>query len=79
MEERREIAAACTERLGLTAPLLVDRMKNAADHAYSAWPERLYVVARGGEIVYAGGKGPYGFKPAELEAFLEEYLPGQGA
>jgi len=75
LSERRALAAECVEQLGLTAPLLLDGMDNAADRAYQAWPERLYVVAPGGEIVYQGGKGPYGFQPDELEAFLQGYLP----
>jgi hypothetical protein len=47
-------------------------MENDADRAYQAWPERLYVVGTDGRIRYQGGKGPYGFSPAELERFLEE-------
>lgn len=73
-EERRELARTCAERLGLTAPLYLDGMDNAVEKAYQAWPERLFVVSTEGRIVYLGGKGPYGFKPAELEAFLAEYL-----
>ena len=59
------------DRLGLTTPIRIDGMENDADRAYNAWPERLYVVSEEGRIVYQGGKGPYGFKPEELEAFLE--------
>jgi hypothetical protein len=76
LAERRAAALACVERLGLSVPVLLDGMDNAASRAFNAWPERLYVVARGGEVVYQGGKGPYGFDPAALRAFLESYLTG---
>ena len=68
--ERVELARACCERLEITVPLLLDTMENHADHVFSAWPERLYVVAGGGEVAYVGGKGPYGFDPVELRGFL---------
>jgi hypothetical protein len=29
-----------------------------------------------GNVVYAGGIGPFGFKPEELNAAIEEYLVG---
>jgi hypothetical protein len=73
-EGRRALARECAARLGLTAPVLLDGMDNGADRAYGAWPERLYVLSAEGKIVYQGGKGPYGFKPEELERFLAETL-----
>jgi hypothetical protein len=74
LSERAEVARTCAEQLGLTAPLLLDEMDNRADRAYGAWPERLYVIGRGGEVAYQGGKGPYGFSPADLEQFLHRYM-----
>jgi hypothetical protein len=62
--------------LKLDIPILIDGMDNAADHAYNAWPERLYVLSPGGSVAYKGGKGPYGFSPDELHNFLAEYLTG---
>ena len=35
-------------------PLVVDGIANAAERAFSAWPERLYVVDAAGRIVVAG-------------------------
>lgn len=72
--ERQNAAGACTATLGLTAPVLLDGMNDAVDLAYGAWPERLYVLSPEGTIVYQGSKGPYGFHPEELEAFLRDYL-----
>jgi len=50
-------------------------MDNEAEEAYFAWPERLYVVDESGRVAYKGGVGPFGFKPAELAAWLDEHYP----
>ena len=42
--------------------------------AYAAWPTRLYLVGLDGKVVYAGGLGPYDFKPEKLKAAIEKYL-----
>ena len=52
----------------------VDEMDDAVNEAYAAKPTRLYLVGLDGRVVYAGGLGPYGFKPAELGAAIEAYL-----
>lgn len=39
--------------------------------AYAAWPERLYLVDLGGRVAYAGGRGPFGFKPAQLKRAID--------
>jgi hypothetical protein len=73
--ERRAVASACAIGLRLSIPTLLDDLDNAADRAYNGWPERLYVLAADGRIAYQGGKGPYGFDPEALHAFLADYLP----
>jgi hypothetical protein len=73
-EERRQAAQVLVERLEYDLPLAIDGMDNAAEAAYSAWPERLYVVAAGGRIVYRGGLGPFGFDPDEMEKALVAHL-----
>lgn len=75
LAERAVLARECAVRLGLTAPLVLDGLDDAADRAFHAWPERLYVISGDGRIAYQGGKGPYDFKPAELAAFLEGHMP----
>jgi hypothetical protein len=69
-EDRTEVANTCATRLELTIPMLIDGMDNAVDRVFNAWPERLYVISNEGRVIYQGGKGPYGFDPAEMEAFL---------
>lgn len=49
-------------------------MDDKVNKAYAAAPTRLYFVGLDGGVVYAGGLGPFGFKPAELGAAIEEYL-----
>ena len=72
------VAAAelCADKLGLTIPTLVDGMDNAAFEAFSAWPERIYIVDGDGKIHYCGGHGPYDFKPAEARASLVDLVNG---
>ena len=73
-EERRQAVRILVERLKYDMPVAIDSMENKAEAAYAAWPERLYVVAAGGRIVYRGGLGPFGFDPQEMEKALAGHL-----
>jgi Iodothyronine deiodinase len=73
-DERRALAKVLVERLKYRLPVAIDGMDNAADKAYAAWPERMYVIGREGRIVFKGGMGPFGFKPEEAEKALAAYL-----
>ena len=46
------------------------RIDDRVGHAYSGMPDRLYLIDREGKVAYKGGRGPFGFKPAELEQSL---------
>lgn len=73
--ERMKVAGSCVKDLGLEKlPALVDRMDDAANRAYGAFPDRLYLVGRDGKIAYAGGPGPFGFKPDQLGAAIVKEL-----
>ena len=72
--ERQALATVLVDRLKYRLPLAVDGIDNAAEKAYAAWPERIYVIGRDGRIVYKGGMGPFGFKPDEAEKRLAEHL-----
>jgi type I thyroxine 5'-deiodinase len=74
-EERTELADICVTRLGIKLPALVDRFDDAVDKAYSGWPDRLYLIDREGRIAYRSNPGPFGFKPADLEAAVRAHLP----
>ena len=49
-------------------------MSNAANDAYAAWPERLYIIDEGGHISYKGGNGPFKYDPKEVRAWLAKAL-----
>jgi Iodothyronine deiodinase len=68
--ERFDVAEKCCVRLNMNIPLLVDELDDRVGRSYSGMPDRLYLIDRGGLVAYKGGRGPYGFKPAELEQSL---------
>ena len=51
-------------------PLLVDDLEDTVGRLYSGMPDRLYLLDREKTVVYKGGRGPFGFKPGELEQSL---------
>lgn len=69
-DERVGVAQACSRSLGLGMPMLVDTMDDAVGARYSGMPSRLYLIDRDGKVAYKSGRGPFGFKPAELEHAL---------
>ena len=74
LEERIEIATQMCTALKIKLPPLVDTLDDKVNKAYSAWPDRLYLVGRDGRIAYQGGPGPRGFRPDELEAAIKQEL-----
>jgi hypothetical protein len=70
LDERTSIAGQCCSKLEISMPLLVDDMNDRVGRAYSGMPDRMYVVDRDGLVVYKGGRGPFGFKPGEMEQSL---------
>ncbi len=69
-DERVQVARTCGRLLGLGFPMLVDTIDDRAGDLYSGMPGRLYVIGRDGKIAFKSGRGPYLFKPAELEQSL---------
>ncbi len=74
IEERLAVAGRCEATLQYGMRTYVDEMDDAVNKAYAAMPTRLYLIGLDGRVVYAGGLGPFGFKPVELGAAIEEYL-----
>lgn len=68
--QRVAVAGECCQALEMSMPLLVDDIDDKVGRAYSGMPDRLYVIDRDGRIVYKGGRGPFGFKPGEMEQSL---------
>lgn len=74
-EERYTIAGTCMTSLSLQRlPAVIDGIDNAVNLNYRALPDRLYLVGKDGKIAYAGGRGPRGFKPWELEEAIRKEL-----
>lgn len=71
---RNLVASKCCQALNLTMPLLVDSLDDSVNRAYSGFPDRLYLIDREGKVIYQGGRGPFGYRPRELEQCLLMYL-----
>jgi len=78
-EERVSVAQTCGKRLGLGFPMLVDTIDDAVGAQYSGMPSRLYLIDRERKVAYKSGRGPFGFKPAELEHSLILLLQEEAA
>ena len=70
LEQRVYIANDFIKRYKYPVPFGIDDMSNAAEGAYSAWPERLYVIDEHGHIAYKGGNGPFKYDPKEVRSWL---------
>lgn len=73
--ERLTVAGVCLAKLGIELPAVVDEADNHVERAYTGWPDRLYVIDRDGKVAYKSAAGPFGFKPAEVEATLKRLFP----
>lgn len=73
-EERAVLAGTCVRKLGIKIPAVVDEFGNSTEAAYTAWPDRLYLIDANARIAYKSTPGPFGFKPDELRAALVKML-----
>ncbi len=74
--EKAGVASTCVRKLGIELPALIDDFDSTTEIAYAAWPDRLYVIDRAGAVAFKARPGPFGFKPAEVEASLAALLGG---
>ena len=72
--ERDEAAKTCVVKLGIHIPAVVDDMQDSTERAYTAWPDRLYVVDREGRVAYKSKAGPFGFDPAAMAKTLSSLV-----
>jgi thiol-disulfide isomerase/thioredoxin len=70
LAERAEVCEAFRKRLKPGFPVVVDEILDPANTAYSGSPARCYVIDARGKVAYKGGRGPFGFKPSEMEQAL---------
>lgn len=71
LADRVAIANDFVKRYSYPIPFAVDGLDNAAMKAFSAWPERLYIVDEKGAFAYCGECGPFGYHPGQVEEWLK--------
>ncbi|MBX3120013.1 MAG: hypothetical protein KF784_13185 [Fimbriimonadaceae bacterium] len=69
--ERRKVAQDFAQQFSIKLPIYIDGMDDAANKAFAAWPDRIYVIDLDGKVAYKSGPGPAGFKPDEMLPTLE--------
>jgi type I thyroxine 5'-deiodinase len=72
LEQRVAIANDFIQRMKYPVPFGIDDMNNAANDAYAAWPEWIYILDSNGRIAYRGGMGPFNYHPEEARAWLAQ-------
>jgi thiol-disulfide isomerase/thioredoxin len=77
-EERVDVAQKCGKLFNIGFPMLVDTIDDTVGARYSGIPGRLYLIDRDGKVAFKSGRGPYLFKPAELEQSLVLLLQQDG-
>ena len=75
--ERAGVANACVRKLGIHFPALLDGFDNRVETAYTGWPDRLYLVAQGGRVLYKSRPGPFGFHPNDLAQAIQRRPSGR--
>ena len=76
-EERALVAGACVRKLGIEIPAVLDVFGNSTEQAYTAWPDRIYLIDARGRVAYKSTPGPFGFKPEELKNALTRVVQPQ--
>ena len=71
------LAGTCLTNLGIEMPALVDTIENRTEIAYTAWPDRIYVVDSNGRIAFKSDAGPFGFKTELLSEALGQLLTSE--
>ena len=75
-EERGLVAGSCVRKLGIEIPAVLDEFGNSTESAYTAWPDRLYVIDSTGRVAYKSKPGPFGFHAAELKTAIQKVVTG---
>ena len=47
-------------------------MDDGTERAYTAWPDRIYLIDQDGRIRFKTEPGPFGFSTSQLEVALNE-------
>lgn len=73
-DERTLTAEACVRKLGIKIPALLDGIDDRTERAYTAWPDRLFLIDRNQRVVFKSAPGPYGFSTRDLERSLQQIV-----
>jgi type I thyroxine 5'-deiodinase len=73
-EERTFVAGACVRKLGIEIPAVLDEFGNSTEQAYTAWPDRLFLIDANGRVAFKSKPGPFGFKPDDLKAAIQKIV-----
>jgi tetratricopeptide (TPR) repeat protein len=72
MRDKQQHAAMCSRNLHLSFPAVVDGMDGAVESAYAAWPSRLFVIDKAGQVRYETRLTELDFHPRELQHVLAQ-------
>jgi hypothetical protein len=76
-EERAFVAGSCVRKLGIEIPAVLDEFGNSTESAYTAWPDRIYLINPAGRVAYKSKPGPFGFHADELKTAIQKVISGQ--
>ena len=62
--------------LGIEFQAFVDKIDNKTEVAYTAWPDRLYLIDNRGQVAFKSEAGPFGSKTELLAKTLESHRQG---
>lgn len=77
LEDRLMAATKLRDDLGIRIPIAVDGLDDAISRAFSAWPDRIFVIDKNLKISYRGAPGPAGFRPDEAKEALRKLTDGK--
>ena len=72
--DRKAAAKGCVAASSLKVPVLIDDIEDTVSKAYSALPERFFILGTDGKVEYSGKRGPHGVDIDALEKRLEELI-----
>jgi hypothetical protein len=73
-EDRQELAELCTASKNLTLPTVLDKLDNAVEIAYAAFPDRIYVLDSDGIVRHKTKPGPRGWDVSGPRKALDHLL-----
>lgn len=69
-QDREKVASSCVRKLRVAIPALIDSINDHVEQAYTAWPDRLYLIGLDGRIRFKSEPGPFGFDAKRLAIAL---------